>query len=135
MVWISRPERQATAIFWRCCASIRFSRESSAAVPSPISFCAAANANPDAVQPPERTEVMTLSRKRSGGTTKPSGKAVEHHATIRRERGQRRLVVEKSVNGVFDDDEIELLDNAQQISAPRGRHRHAQRILDNGLNV
>jgi hypothetical protein len=47
---------------------------SSATVPSPINRSAAANANPDPVHPPERTDAVTLSRNRAGGTMKPSVK-------------------------------------------------------------
>ena len=32
------------------------------------------NANPEAVHPPERTDVITLSRSRCGGTMKPSAR-------------------------------------------------------------
>ena len=40
----------------------------------PSCRCAAANANPDAVHPPERTEAMMLSRKRGGATMKPNAR-------------------------------------------------------------
>lgn len=41
-------------------------------VPSLIIRCAAAKAKPVAVQPPDLTEALTVSRRRSGVTTKPS---------------------------------------------------------------
>jgi hypothetical protein len=37
--------------------------------------------------------------------------------------GQRRDVVGKAADAVFDDDEIQLLDDAQQIDAARRRPR------------
>ena len=62
--------------------------------------------------------------------------AVEHDATIGRQRRQRRLfVVEKSIDGIFDHGEVELLDHAQQIGAARRRHGDAERILDRGLQI
>ncbi len=59
-------------------ASIRFSRDSSATVPSAISRCPAAKANPDAVQPPDRTAAMTRSRRRGGENDEAERKAGRH---------------------------------------------------------
>ena len=58
LAWISKPARYFAAICWRRAASIRFSRDSSATVPSAISRCPAAKANPEAVHPPDRTAAM-----------------------------------------------------------------------------
>jgi len=112
--------------FWRCCASIRFSRASSAAVPSPISSCAARERKSrrrPAARAHRSHDVFAQAKRRNDKAERQPGrhfwKAFEHHATIRRERGQRRLVVKKSINGVFDDGEIELLDTRQESGAAR----------------
>jgi len=36
---------------------------------------------------------------------------------------------------VLDDRKVELFDNAQEVRATCGCHRHAQRILDRALNI
>ncbi len=63
------------------------------------------------------------------------GEAVERDASVRRQRSQRRLVVEKAVDDVLDDGEVKLFDDAHEIGATCRRHGHAQRILNDRLHI
>ena len=84
-----------------------------------------------------------LSRRRGGGTMKPSASPGATFfdrlsSTMQRSGASAasgRFVVEKAVDGILDDGEVELLDDAQQVGAARRRHGHAKRILNRGLNV
>ena len=122
---------------------MRFSRDSSAAVPSAIIRCTAVKA-----KPPRRPSAGSHRRNDAFAQTRWCHdeaerqarrhflrKAVEHDAPVGCEHRQRRFVIEERVDIVFDDGEVEFLDDAQQIGAARRRHCHAQRILDDRLNV